>query len=280
MLLVQHGIVCELGRRDVIQKKESQMRALFCAVLLSALVFAGTASAAKAPDIEEIRKQGAQAVLVLVDKRHNDFATRQWRFKMVLKPKNGESRSMLASVREKDRSLRLVRFEAPGDVKGMSVLIRGKNTMYVYSPQTDNVRRVAAHARRQSFMGSDLNFDDMSTIDYSAEYTATFGKETKTHLWLDLTPKPDSDGQWKKMRVRLDKTIFLLDRIEYYEDGRLVRKQNRYAPKTDLALPYYTKVVFTDVGSGHKTAILMLEQKVNVQLPNKLFTKRSLIRGL
>ena len=78
----------------------------------------------------------------------------------------------------------------------------------------------------------------------------------------------------------LDKKLFLLDRIEYYEDGKLVRKQNRYAPKSDVAIPYYTKVVFTDVGSGHKPAILMLEQKLNIDLPNKLFTKRSLIRGL
>jgi len=256
------------------------MRTLLCGVVLFLFGTMGSVWAANTPNVEEVRKQGAQAVLVLVDKRHNDFATRQWRFKMVLKPKNGEARSMLASVREKDRSLRLVRFEAPGDVKGMSVLIRGKSTMYVYSPQTDNVRRVAAHARRQSFMGSDLNFDDMSTIDYSAEYSAGFGAETKTHLWLDLTPKPESNAQWKKMRVRLDKKLFLLDRIEYYEDGKLVRKQNRYAPKSDVAIPYYTKVVFTDVGSGHKTAILMLEQKLNIDLPNKLFTKRSLIRGL
>ena len=256
------------------------MRTLLIGVLVALIWPMGGVWAADTPQFDTVRKQGAEAVLVLADKRHNDFETRQWRFRMVLKPKGGESRSMLLSVREKNRSLRLVRFEAPGDVKGMSVLIRGKKTMYVYSPQTDNVRRVASHARRQTFMGSDLTFDDMSQIDFSVDFSATFGKETTTHIWFDLTRKVGSVTQWKRLRIRLDKKWFLLDRVEYFEDTRLVKTQKRYAPKQDGDVAYYSKVVFTDVASGHKTAIIMLSQKINMHLPDSLFTKRSLVRGL
>jgi outer membrane lipoprotein-sorting protein len=256
------------------------MRTLLTGVLVALIWPMGGVQAAQTPDFETVRNQGAEAVLALADKRHNDFTTRQWRFKMVLKPKSGESRSMLVSVREKNRKLRLVRFESPGDVKGMSVLIRGKKTMYVYSPQTDNVRRVATHARRQTFMGSDLTFDDMSQIDFSVDFSATFGNETATHIWFELTRRADSVSQWKRLRVRLDKKWFLLDRVEYFEGSRVVKTQARYAPKREGDVAYYTKVVFTDVASGHKTAILMLSQKINVDLPDSLFTKRSLVRGL
>ena len=57
---------------------------------------------------------------------------------------------------------RIVRFNAPGDIKGMGFLAEGRDTMYVYPPDMKKIRRMGTHIKAQSVLGSDLTNDDMS----------------------------------------------------------------------------------------------------------------------
>ena len=194
-----------------------------------------------------------------------------------LKSASGEARVVKFTVQQKDRKKRLVRFIA-GDAKGMSVLMRG-NKMYVYSPQTDNIRRVASHARRQTFMGSNMTFSDMSTIDFSQTYNAAFDKETAEHQWLNLTAKPDQDLDWAKLRLRVEKKNLSFSRIEYYDGSTLKRIQFRDKYKNDNGVPTYQRVRFVDKATGYSTTMEMLSQKIGGALSNSLFKKRNLVRG-
>ena len=58
---------------------------------------------------------------------------------------------------QKGTTKRLVRFLAPGDIKGMGMLVESADTMYALLPAFGNrVRRLGTHQVSQSFMGSDL----------------------------------------------------------------------------------------------------------------------------
>jgi len=254
-------------------------RTLTVMVCLGGLLLSAPVASADMPDLKQLRAQGAQQVLVAADRRHNNYKTRQMKLNMVLKPVSGESRTFVYAMWEKRRKLRLVRFLGPGEVKGLSILVRGASTMYVYSPQTDNVRRVATHARRQTFMGSDLTFDDMAQIDYSNDYAAVEGKETATHLWLKLTKKAGSKQYFKRLDVRLDKTKFLLDKILYYEGSRVIRKQERSKAVLKPGYTAYHRLTVTDMASRHRTTVNVLESRVNTTIPDSKFSKRSLVRG-
>ena len=232
---------------------------------------------ATAASFDELKTKGAQALLEHGDKLHNDQTTQEWSFKMIMKPASGEARVVKFTVQQKDRTKRLVRF-TDGDAKGMSVLMRG-NKMYVYSPQTDNVRRVASHARRQTFMGSNLTFSDMSTIDFSKTYNAAFDKETAEHQWLSLTAKPDTDLDWPKLRLRVEKKSLSFSRIEYYDGSKLKRVQYRENYKNDNGVPTYQRVRFVDKATGYSTTMEMLSQKIGGDLSNSIFKKRNLVRG-
>jgi len=196
---------------------------------------------------------------------------------MIMKSASGEARVVKFTVQQKDRTKRLVRFIA-GDAKGMSVLMRG-NKMYVYSPQTDNIRRVASHARRQTFMGSNMTFSDMSTIDFAKTYDATFDKETAEHMWLNLKAKPDTELDWAKLRLRVDKKNLSFSRIEYFDGNKLKRVQYRENFKNDNGVPTYQKVSFVDKATGYSTTMEMLSQKIGGDLSNSIFKKRNLVRG-
>ena len=107
-------------------------------------------SADTPPDVDALSKT-PQALLEALDKRHNHYPTQKWTFEMVIQPPSGAKRSVKFAVQQKG-SKRLVRFLEPGSVKGMSVLSKGTK-MYVFSPQTENVRLVATSARRQTLLG-------------------------------------------------------------------------------------------------------------------------------
>jgi len=245
-----------------------------------ALCIAFFTSAAHAQsDWAQLKSQGAQAVLELGDKRHNDHPSFKWVIKMSLFDNNKKTREYKMSTWQKGQ-YRLVRFLEPGEVKGLSVLVRGSK-MYVYSPQTDNVRRVGAHAKKQTFMGSDLTFDDMGQVNFAVDYTAVFDKETPSHQWLSLTRKEGSGIQYKTLRVRVDKKLQLFDLVEYFDGGKKVKRQERFQPTKmgGATVESYRKVVVTDIKSGHKTQLFVESQRVGDDIPNKVFKKRNLVRG-
>ena len=252
----------------------SKMKTVAIVTLLSVPFLAG----ADTPlDVNALKAQGAVPLLQALDKRHNGYPTQVWEFKMTIKPTSGASRSVEFKVWQK-ATRRLVRFTAPGTVKGMSVLSRG-DTMYVYSPQTDNVRRVAAHARRQTLLGSDFTYDDMAQVDWAPIYDASFAEDKGGFLWMELKKKDGVDATWAKLRLRINKKQAMVDRIEYFDGGKKVKEQIREEWAVLDGAPTYKKITVRDVATGHATTLEMKSQKIGEKLSNKMFSKRSLVRG-
>ena len=247
-----------------------------------ALFVTGTAFA-DVPDLQTLRAQGPQALMQAVDARHNHYPTQKWEFRMVVQAPGGTARQMEFNVWQKERR-RLVRFTAPGELRGMSVLSKGDGPMWVYSQETGGqARLVATSARRQTLLGSDLTYNDMAQIDFSADYTATFGDETTDYLWLQLTPIPDHDTGWDGLRLRLNKGHMMFDRIEYQSGGRAGLSVVKVQERSNFAVldnaPVYQHVVVTTSATGHQTTVDMLSQRIGEEISNRVFTKRSLVRG-
>lgn len=234
---------------------------------------------ARASDFATFKAKGADAVLAESDRLLFDYPSQQWRFRMTVKAPGDEARAMVMEVWQKDKTKRLVRFVEPGPVKGLSMLSTGDAVMYVYSPQTDNVRRVAAHARRQTLLGSNMDYDDMAQAGLAQDYAASFGEDTATHLWLELTLRPGADASWRRLRARVDKATTMVDQIEYLEDGKVKRVQTRSKYGLLDGVPTYQHVEMKTVADGLTTTVEMLEQKIGLELPDSMFMKKNLVRG-
>ena len=251
------------------------MRALVSSLALSALL----PSVVAAAELDGILAKGADALLVEADKRQYGQSTQHWTFRMTVKAPGSEPRPVELEVWQKDRVKRLVRFTAPGEVKGLAMLSDGPSAMYVYSPQTDNVRRVAAHAERQTLLGSNFGYSDMAATDLSLLYRAEVGEATGTHQWLVLTKKDGADAEWQKLKVRIDKDKVMIDRIEYLEGDKVVRVQERTGFEVIGNYGAYRKVSMKTLGSGLETTMEMLSQEIGIPLDDGIFKKRNLVRG-
>src|SRR5262249_19575880 len=112
---------------------------------------------------------------------------------------------------------RLVRFASPPDLRGMGILVESRDTMYVYLPGFDKVRRVGTHARTQNVMGSDFNYDDMGVLRYSHDYDAQLEKTTPAEYVIDLNSKPGRDPIYTKLRAWVSRKCLQYAKIEYYD---------------------------------------------------------------
>ena len=75
--------------------------------------------------------------------------------------------------------------------------------MYVFSPQTENVRLVATSARRQTH-GSDLSFQIWRPLTFTGLFRISHSSKDN-RLWLELARKEGSDAAWPKLRLGVNK---------------------------------------------------------------------------
>ena len=77
----------------------------------------------------------------------------------------------------------LVRFTAPNDIRGTSFLVwehpDGDDERFLYLPALGRVRRVAGQEKQESFVGSDLSYEDIGGRDVS-DYSYAFASENAT----------------------------------------------------------------------------------------------------
>src|SRR4051794_10211502 len=111
-------------------------------------------------------------VLQKVDQQLNSFTDGVFESRLRVRTPDGQAREYGFTTYQKVPDKRLVRFTSPGDVKGMGVLVENKETMYVFLPGFQRVRRMGTHIKNQTFMGSDFSFEDMSQISFGSSYDA------------------------------------------------------------------------------------------------------------
>src|SRR5260370_353947 len=111
-------------------------------------------------------------ILRKVDAELNAFTDGTFESRLLLKHPNGQPREYGFVTYQKVPNKRLVRFTAPGDIKGMGVLVENPEVMYVFLPGFQRVRRMGTHVKNQTFMGSDFSFEDMSQTTFGNTYDA------------------------------------------------------------------------------------------------------------
>jgi hypothetical protein len=142
------------------------------------IVMAGVAAAADDPQ--------ARAIMEKVDAR-NDGDNQTADMEMVLIDKKGQKRIRKIKTFSKDKgddTYRLMFFVKPADVKDTAFLTYDYDNpakdddQWLYLPALRKTKRIATADKSGSFMGSDLNYSDMTSPDLN-DYDFSFYEKTK-----------------------------------------------------------------------------------------------------
>jgi len=170
---------------------------------------------------------------------------------------------------------------APAREKGTKMLKLG-DQLWMYSPQSDRIIRIAGHMLRQSMMGSDFSYEDMMedrslTDTYSAEVVGSefFGDRD---CWvLKLTAKVE-DIAYHSRKIWVDKERLLALREDRFAKSGKLLKTAEILEVFQVNQRWYPKrMVFKDALSKGKGTELIIESiEFDVEIPKHIFSKAAL----
>jgi hypothetical protein len=184
-----------------------------------------------------------------------------------------------------------VYFLSPADVRKMVFMVH-KHTApgtdddrWLYLPNLDLVKRIAAGDKRTSFVGSDFLYEDVSgrsLAEDKHELTLT----TDEYYVVKNTPLKPETVEFAYYNVTIDRKNYMPMKMEYYDkQDKLFRtiettKVENIAAKEgdkDVTYPTGTEAVVKDLRTGNTTEMKFSEVKYNLNLED-IFTERYLRR--
>jgi outer membrane lipoprotein-sorting protein len=243
---------------------------LVCTPVTLALVTPCCSSVAQAAD-------GA-AVLQKLDQDASAFRDMSYVSTMEIWKGGSKKETLEFTMSMKGLDKQFIAFTAPGNVAGMKILMVG-DSLWVYSPEFQKVRMIAAHAQNQGFLGSEFTPEDMVMTGLAAHFTAEIGGKSGSETTLTLTPKPEFKSSWTKLELVIDSSKGGVTKITYFDgSGQAVRQQTRgaWAKIEGKSMP--TEIKMKNLKTNAETVIKLSDIKVNQGLSDDLFSKRSLLR--
>ncbi len=228
---------------------------------------------AQAPSGEEILER--------VDKNY-DAESRVSIMKMVIKGVRG-TRTVEAKTWAKGIDKTLTQYLAPTREKDTKML-KLKDELWIWTPATDRIIKIAGHMLRQSLMGSDVSYEDfMEDPKLSNNYKVKSVGEEKIDdrpcYLLVLTAKKE-DVTYHSRKLWVDKERYLPLKEDLFAKSGKLLKTFKINEVFQIGTRWYPKkMVFKDVlleGSG--TEIIIDSIEFDLEIPEYIFSKASLKR--
>ena len=187
----------------------------------------------------------------------------------------------------------LVRFLAPNDIRGTGLLVwehpNADDERFLYLPALGRVRRIAGAERQESFVGSDLSYEDVGGRDL-ADYAYAFAAENATWMAPDGSPLPawalesrarDRDAEFPRSVSLILKDRFIIAHAEIFN------RRNEKAKVLDVRRLERIDGIWTvmDLAVANeqqktRTELTTTSIRYNVGLTEADFTRRQLEAGV
>ena len=205
---------------------------------------------------------------------------------MILTNSKGKSRvnRMISKSMDKNNK-QMIWFLYPKDDEGVAFLkIEHKakdDEMRMWLPAFKKVRRISAKKRGDSFMGSDLSFEDLSNRDLSGNNFNRLENQSvgeKECYVLETIPKIELKSSYSKHISYIEKnTLNIVKELSFDKRGEL--KKEKYFSYVRLDNYQILKRVFVkDVMMQHTTEILFSKISVDQNIQEDLFHEKNLKR--
>lgn len=203
--------------------------------------------------------------------------------KMTITDSQGRERNREFVILRKDlkdggRQLFYVYFKKPSDVRKMVFMVHKNvgtdDNRWMYLPDLDLTKRIAASDKRTSFVGSNFMYEDVSGRNLSEDTRELVGSND-THYLIKNTPKKPDDVKFSSYTVQVDKETFLPVKAVYLnKDGKEYRIVEATKVKEINGIPTVIESKVTDLAVGSSTVSKFINVKYNIGLQENIFTER------
>ena len=205
---------------------------------------------------------------------------------MLLTNRKGKTRtSTILSKSSNNGSKQILWFLAPLDDKGVAFLkIEHDNKsdeMRMWLPAFKKVRRISSSKKGDSFMGSDLSYEDMTSRSLEENRYKRLEDETldgKDCFVLEVLPNEDIKSTYSKHITWIVKESMIAVQEESYDLGGGLRKKKKFFFDSISDYHVINKIFVEDVQKNHTTTLTMEDIKVDSGLDHSLYQEKNLKR--
>ena len=205
---------------------------------------------------------------------------------MVLTNSKGKTRNSVMLTKTMDDSrLQLIWFIEPKDDRGVSFLKiehdDRNDEMRIWLPAFKRVRRISASKKGDSFMGSDLSYEDMTSRTLVENDYKRLDDETvngRECFVIEVTPNASLRSSYSSHKAWIVKDdIYIIKEESYDKRGKLKKEKVFSYIKID-DYDILSTISVKDVQKNNKTDISFEEVKVDTEMNEKIFQEKSLKR--
>ena len=172
---------------------------------------------------------------------------------------------------------------APVDDKGVAFLkIEHDNKsdeMRMWLPAFKKVRRISSSKKGDSFMGSDLSYEDMTSRDLEENSYKRLEDDVldgNNCFVIEVLPNEDIKSTYSKHITWIDKKSLIAVQEESYDLSGELRKKKQFFFDSISGYDIINKIFVEDVQKNHTTTLTMEDIKVASGLEHSLFQEKNL----
>lgn len=205
---------------------------------------------------------------------------------MVLTNKRGKTRtSTLHSIAKDDNEKQIIWFLAPADDKGVAFLKieqeGADDEMRLWLPAFNKVRRISSNQKSDSFMGSDMSYEDMTSRTLDEYEYELIGEESIKDIIcykIEITPRPEAESSYSKYISWISKDEYLVLQEEAYDKAGNLEKIRtiKYTEQKEYTIP--TEMFVKNVQNNHSTLLTFDDLELDLGIDNDVFQEKNLKR--
>jgi outer membrane lipoprotein-sorting protein len=186
---------------------------------------------------------------------------------------------MLSYSSGKDKSFS--EYLSPPREKGTKML-KLDNQLWIYDPTSDRTIQISGNMLKQSVMGSDLSYEDMTEdTDYAKDYDAEILEESKydgREVWILKLNAKRNDVSYQMRKTYVDKERYIPLYEEWYaKNGKLLKTYKVSEVKKISGRWQPTKILFKDeLKAGKGTEYIVVKMEIGINIPEYIFSRASL----
>lgn len=168
---------------------------------------------------------------------------------------------------------------APPRDAGQAFLNDGDN-VFIYNPRLRRVLRLPPSGQSDSFLGSDISYNDLAGDDLRDSYTATLLEETDASVSLELVPQANAPTPYGKIHLTAEKPSYAPTSITYFDQRDTAVKENILSDYAEVEGRYIPQRIEVKdlLEEGNSTVVTWNDAQFGVTIPEACFSQNALER--
>lgn len=185
----------------------------------------------------------------------------------------------------------LIRFDAPPDLRGSALLLiekEGEDTdVYMYLPEFRKVRRVTTGMMSGSMFGTDFTYEEFERLyglaeDLSSKRLADASIGDSAVYVVESKPENEADSEYDRIVQYVEQKRCIPLKSEFFsggDDPHKVMSVDEPSMRQINGAWVPSQVTMQDLKQGSHTTLVVKKVEVDVDVPERTFSQRSLSKG-